>query len=72
MKNIGIPQLKFQSTPPVRGATGGLVKKQKGGYISIHAPRAGGDPNRQKLCMSLRIFQSTPPVRGATAFTGAL
>ena len=33
----------FQSTPPVRGATGYMVEIGKETIISIHAPRAGGD-----------------------------
>ena len=34
---------RFQSTPPVRGATGDLVFRYRDKDISIHAPRAGGD-----------------------------
>ena len=34
----------FQSTPPVRGATPGMGPAGYLGVISIHAPRAGGDP----------------------------
>ena len=33
----------FQSTPPVRGATGGCLGWHQGSAISIHAPRAGSD-----------------------------
>ncbi len=36
------PEL-FQSTPPVRGATGKPTIKTYDLVISIHAPRAGGD-----------------------------
>ncbi len=60
----------FQSTPPVRGATrsrparGPTVRSR----VSIHAPRAGGDPpsNRSGAMLAPSSFQSTPPVRGAT------
>ena len=81
---------KFQSTPPVRGATGrgstGTALRQNfnprppcGGrqrrpepeaalpWISIHAPRAGGDQARRiGSALGATEFQSTPPVRGAT------
>ena len=56
----------FQSTPPARGATvnGQLLVQIP--FISIHAPREGGDG----LCAALGVpfveFQSTPPARGAT------
>ena len=35
--------LRFQSTPPARGATHLAVKQRTGHEISIHAPREGGD-----------------------------
>ncbi len=58
---------EFQSTRPVRGATG----KERVFYdchmVSIHAPRAGRDsciiPRRARTMR----FQSTRPVRGATS-----
>ena len=34
---------EFQSTPPVWGATGPLCLYLRCFYISIHAPRVGGD-----------------------------
>ena len=34
---------RFQSTPPVRGATHSYSAWEKGCNISIHAPREGGD-----------------------------
>ena len=37
-------------------------------YISIHAPREGGDRVRKKLFMRGDLFQSTPPARGATSY----
>ena len=57
---------RFQSTRPVRGATGQSLEVQAVAHISIHAPRAGRDPARFLRRMSLYIFQSTRPVRGAT------
>ena len=38
----------------------------RGDEISIHAPRAGGDPDNIKGTLDGMVFQSTPPVRGAT------
>ena len=35
--------LVFQSTPPARGATQEEINRKRYGYISIHAPREGGD-----------------------------
>ena len=35
--------LRFQSTPPVKAATGSFLCKQIGQNISIHAAREGGD-----------------------------
>ena len=38
----------FQSTPPARGATNKVIFVSHSTAISIHAPREGGDSNRQK------------------------
>ena len=35
--------LRFQSTPPARGATAGRTGHATNNNISIHAPREGGD-----------------------------
>ena len=35
-------------------------------YISIHAPREGGDGAGKLICIAPNQFQSTPPARGAT------
>ena len=56
----------FQSTPPARGATVVRCKDCKHSYISIHAPREGGDYRRHRISSAERLFQSTPPARGAT------
>ena len=60
--------LSFQSTHPLRGATGarrsGRVWAEA---ISIHAPLAGCDGREVVRCaMKLIQFQSTHPLRGAT------
>ena len=39
--DCGVPI--FQSTPPARGATAGSGSTLRAAYISIHAPREGGD-----------------------------
>ena len=41
----GFIGLRFQSTLPVRGATGGQCQPRSAADISIHAPRAGSDYN---------------------------
>ena len=56
----------FQSTPPVRGATELAAAAAIITTISIHAPRAGGDPRNVSTAVRVPTFQSTPPVRGAT------
>ncbi len=59
---------EFQSTPPVREATGRQIAE----YwvvceISIHASREGGDLELGITQVPiLKVFQSTPPVREAT------
>ena len=59
--------MKFQSTPPVRGATSIRGGRKVACEISIHAPRAGGDCRGLVNASDFKTFQSTPPVRGATA-----
>ena len=56
----------FQSTPPIRVATGGIIDGAEVISISIHATHTGGDviwyyPNAPRP-----QFQSTPPIRVAT------
>ena len=62
---IGTPE-RFQSTRPVRGATGTKDNATAGDDISIHAPRAGRDMAVNKVEINGETFQSTRPVRGAT------
>ena len=56
----------FQSTPPVKAATGETCARylQKG--ISIHAAREGGDRREALMPDGGAVFQSTPPVKAAT------
>ena len=61
---------KFQSTPPARGATTTLKGAPEGSYISIHAPREGGDVRAFIQKVHGFVFQSTPPARGATLVLG--
>ena len=56
----------FQSTPPARGATSLRRADRVRQYISIHAPREGGDAVTVLEMSSISVFQSTPPARGAT------
>ena len=44
----------FQSTPPARGATNAMEALRDKLFISIHAPREGGD--RKDAQFYLRIF----------------
>ena len=58
---------EFQSTPPARGATHILHIFIMASTVSIHAPRAGGDPHMVCADTTGWAFQSTPPARGATS-----
>ena len=57
---------RFQSTPPARGATVGHFQIAPTVFISIHAPREGGDSGKSPPSSNVSEFQSTPPARGAT------
>ena len=60
---LGAPA-PFQSTPPARGATGHLPDEWYSLYVSIHAPRAGGDVYPVLMpCTPLR-FNPRPPRGG--------
>ena len=61
----------FQSTHPVRGATGLSHAGRQRGLISIHAPREGCDCLFAGDQVLRHEFQSTHPVRGATVPSGA-
>ena len=60
---------RFQSTPPARGATSPSAVSSGDNNISIHAPREGGDREREHYLWNVEPFQSTPPARGATSST---
>ena len=62
----------FQSTPPARGATTLVVLVHNLSFISIHAPREGGDLGTVRIKFLQVSFQSTPPARGATQRNNAL
>ena len=57
---------RFQSTRPMRGATGQNIKRGGTRNISIHAPHAGRDAAVSADDAAQREFQSTRPMRGAT------
>ena len=56
----------FQSTRPMRGATGTEVWHYYGSGVSIHAPHAGRDVGVYGTLFMQFLFQSTRPMRGAT------
>ena len=55
----------FQSTRPMRGATGPHTIFPTGLLVSIHAPHAGRDVAWTHINFD-SAFQSTRPMRGAT------
>ena len=57
----------FQSTPPARGATCGLLARRERRGVSIHAPRAGGDPPGGRRVRPGRRFNPRPPRGGRRA-----
>ena len=59
--HIGIP---FQSTPPARGATEYAPTENYDRYISIHAPREGGDPPLPRIVPRKKDFNPRPPRGG--------
>ena len=56
----------FNPRPPCGGRLTSICWPCCASRISIHAPRAGGDPPPRFEWRSGWRFQSTPPVRGAT------
>ena len=58
--------MRFQSTLPGWGATGGRRPVRHPAHISIHAPRMGSDRPPRRVVTAFRIFQSTLPGWGAT------
>ena len=57
-------RMKFQSTPPVRGATALARHGAAGSPISIHAPRAGGDQTWETWSIGPTHFNPRPPCGG--------
>ncbi len=68
----GMSGERFQSTPPMQGATG--LRRCEGlrQCVSIHAPYAGSDVTYDQYNPSKVEFQSTPPMQGATSMEGGL
>ena len=62
--NASLGQLLFQSTPPARGATRLLSRKVGSTYISIHAPREGGDASGDGCTTTGLHFNPRPPQGG--------
>ena len=58
---------EFQSTRPLRGATGQSSNASPEVLISIHAPLAGRDIETVITAIDSSAFQSTRPLRGATS-----
>ncbi len=57
----GAAQGQFQSTLPVRGATGEQAKRGGEVMISIHAPRAGSDCIRLRVASASEYFNPRSP-----------
>ena len=60
------PNDYFNPRSPCGERQAGEAAYQEDDGISIHAPRAGSDPEAALAVMVWGIFQSTLPVRGAT------
>ena len=58
--------MHFNPRPPCGGRLNGYDISVFPVWISIHAPRAGGDGDNMGTSATRAKFQSTPPVRGAT------
>ena len=48
------------------GGDAGDARSARVGWVSIHAPRVGGDPDSAGSTTPVGVFQSTPPAWGAT------
>ncbi len=51
----------FQSAPPVKGATPFTCKQANKFYVSIRAPREGGDPSFRRKQRNPSGFNPRPP-----------
>ena len=54
----------FNPRPPRGGRRGRRKRMRKPLWISIHAPREGGDNGRIRICIPLRYFNPRPPRGG--------
>ena len=59
--SLAVKYIKFQSTHPLRGATGKVKRSQKQAYISIHAPLAGCDPSPNPPAAARHYFNPRTP-----------
>ena len=57
-------EFMFQSTPPARGATSAFRKSWSQVFVSIHAPRAGGDVIKLNIRNDHVSFNPRPPRGG--------
>ena len=65
MSRTATGALRFQSTPPTRGATSDLaVNEYDALFISIHAPHKGGDGRRFKFCCRVDVISIHAPHKG--------
>ena len=65
-KRIPSRPTHFNPRPPRGGRLNNNTIAMTKLYISIHAPREGGDALCMAQTLPKMIFQSTPPARGAT------
>ena len=54
----------FQSAPPAKGATDTVTTEDAETYVSIRAPREGGDIYEWECVKDRRGFNPRPPRRG--------
>ena len=59
-----LPGVKFQSTPPIRGATPAFQIRTNPPKISIHAPHTGGDSSCRGTDPKRADFNPRPPYGG--------
>jgi len=65
VRPLRVSKVWFQSTLPVKGATGCFLAFFED-LVSIHAPSEGSDSSASFRHVTLSPFQSTLPVKGAT------
>ena len=58
--------IRFQSTPPARGATAGIRAEQERQKFQSTPPARGATTHQVENAAIVGLFQSTPPARGAT------